>query len=92
MSTKRKGEKMKEEEKKIRETVIQVRPYNNVELARIYGVDRATLRRWLSRISDQLGEREGNFWKIPQVKIIFKHLDLPSYIIIRDDTDFLSGG
>ncbi len=75
---------MKEEEER-RETVIPIRHYNNTELARIYGVDRGTIRSWLERIKDKIGERDGNYWMIPQVKIIFKHLDLPSNIIVRDE-------
>jgi hypothetical protein len=81
---------MNEEEER-RETIIPIRPYNNTELARIYGVDRGTIRNWLLRMSEKLGERTGNYWMIPQVKIIFKHLDLPSNIILRDETNFIAG-
>jgi transcriptional antiterminator len=74
---------MKEtEEKQIR--IITIQPYTTVELSRIYRVSRATIRRWLKKIAHLLGERDGNYWQIPQVKIIFKHLDLPSYVVIHE--------
>lgn len=59
---------------------IQVRPYNLKELANIYQVSDKTFKRWLDHFSDELGERYGNYYSIPQVKLIFDKLGLPGFI------------
>jgi hypothetical protein len=64
---------------------IKIRPYKLQELADIYNVNRNTFRRWLKRFENELGEREGYFYSIPQVRIIFKKLCLPSYVEVEPD-------
>lgn len=59
---------------------IEIRPYNLKELSHLYQVSDKTLKRWLDRFRDELGERYGNYYTIPQVKIIFKRLGLPGYV------------
>jgi hypothetical protein len=59
---------------------IELRPYNLKELAHLYKVDNRTFKKWVSLFKDKLGERQGNFYTIPQVKIIFQHLGLPGYL------------
>ena len=59
---------------------ISLKPYSISELARIYGVDPRTLKKWLSPFQKELGNRQGRFYQIPQVKIIFDKLSLPSEI------------
>ncbi len=67
---------MNKEEKNI----IQVKPCTVKELALMYGVSRITFRKWLNKFKAELGERNGRYFSIPQVKIIFRHLDVPSTI------------
>ncbi len=59
---------------------IDVRPYKLGELANLYGVSRRTLHKWLLPFSRELGPREGHFYNVNQVKMIFKNLNLPSKI------------
>lgn len=73
------------------EHVVYIKPYLTKDLANIYGVSKKTMIRWLKRIQHELGERQGNYYSIPQVRVIFKTLDLPSYVILKDDTSLLTG-
>lgn len=59
---------------------LQIRPYTTKELAGLYDVDWRTFQTWLTPFLEQLGEKRGKFWSIPQVKIIFEKLDYPSLI------------
>ena len=56
---------------------IVIKPYSIGELAKLYDVDRKTFRTWLKPIIKELGKREGRYYNIRQVKIIFKKLDFP---------------
>jgi response regulator of citrate/malate metabolism len=56
---------------------IQLRPYTIAELADMYGVSKKTLRKWLEPFQELIGQRNGFFYTIVQVKIIFDKLGLP---------------
>lgn len=66
---------------------IEIRPYTLKELSNIYQVSDKTFRRWLDLFRDELGKKCGNYYTIPQVKIIFDKLGLPGFI---DEGDALS--
>ena len=70
---------MKEEEKK----VIRVMPYTTKQLSVIYNVDRRTFYKWLNDIKNDLGKRNGYYWSIPQVRMIFQKLSLPANLILE---------
>lgn len=61
-------------------SVIMVKPYSLYELSKLYSVDWRTLKRWLEPFLNAIGERRGRFYTIPQVKVIFEKLGLPSVI------------
>jgi transcription initiation factor TFIIIB Brf1 subunit/transcription initiation factor TFIIB len=65
---------------------IQIRPYNLKELANIYQVSDKTFKRWLGHFNSELGKKYGNYYTIPQVKIIFEKLGLPGYL---EDEEFV---
>lgn len=67
---------------KTESTRIQLKPYSITELARIYGVDPRTLKKWLVPFANEIGEKQGRFYQIPQVKVIFDKLSLPTNITI----------
>ena len=56
---------------------IEIRPYSSKELAAMYGVSSRTFRRWMLLIDKHTGKRIGNYYIIPQVKIIFEKLGVP---------------
>lgn len=74
---------MNEPSSEHKKNLISIKPYTVKELSKLYGVSRITFRKWLNKFKDELGDRDGSFYSIPQVKIIFKHLDLPSTLEIN---------
>jgi transposase-like protein len=56
---------------------IQVRPLTIGELSRIYEVDRRTLYNWIKPFAEEIGERRGRFYSIPQVLLIIEKLGIP---------------
>ncbi len=65
-------------------TQIKLKAYSIAELARIYEVDPRTLKKWIKPFEEQIGTKQGRYFQIPQVKIIFKKLDLPTNIKITN--------
>lgn len=56
---------------------IQVKPLTIGEISQIYGVDRRTLHYWLKPFAQEIGERRGRFYSIPQVRLIIEKLGIP---------------
>ncbi len=48
---------------KTESTQIKLKPYSITELARIYGVDPRTLKKWLVPFEKEIGEKNGRFFK-----------------------------
>ena len=67
---------------KTESTQIKLKPYSMAELARIYGVDPRTLKKWLVPFENEIGVKQGRFFQIPQVKLIFDKLSLPTNLTI----------
>jgi hypothetical protein len=59
---------------------IKVKPYSLIELAAMYEVDWRTLKKWLIPFKEEIGEKQGRYFQIPQVKVIFDKLSLPCYV------------
>lgn len=58
-----------------------LKAYSIHELALIYEVDSRTFKKWLKPLQSIIGEKQGRYYKIPQVRIIFENLGLPSSIV-----------
>ena len=56
---------------------INLRPYKIKDLAALYNTTTKTFRKWLIPFKKDIGERQGHFYSILQVKIIFKKLSFP---------------
>jgi len=56
---------------------IALKPYSPQDLAGIYGVGIKTLKRWLRPFQRDIGERQGRYYTIAQVQVIFEKLGLP---------------
>ena len=56
---------------------IPVKHYTRKELAKIYGVCDRTFKKWLAPFDAEIGERNGRFYSVAQVRIIFQKLELP---------------
>jgi hypothetical protein len=57
--------------------VKEMRPYTTKELARIYGVCDRTLQKWMKPHSAAIGPRQGRYFTVAQVEVIFEKLGLP---------------
>ena len=54
-----------------------IRPYTTKELVELYGVSIPTFIKWIKKFEDELGEKQGWFWNIKQVRLIFEKLGKP---------------
>jgi len=54
-----------------------MRAYTAMELSRIYKVCKKTFMRWLKPFEEQIGERQGRYYNINQVKTIIEKLGMP---------------
>ena len=59
---------------------IQLKPYSLVELSRLYTVCDRTMKKWITPFQQEIGEKNGRYYSISQVKIIFEKLGLPGVI------------
>ncbi|HEY4150703.1 MAG TPA: hypothetical protein VGM41_17315 [Chitinophagaceae bacterium] len=58
-------------------SITEIRPYTPAELARLYGVSKATFNKWLKPHRDAIGQHIGHFYTTLQVKIMFEKLGPP---------------
>lgn len=56
---------------------IALRPYNQKELAVLYGISSKTLQKWLAPFAKKIGKRRGYYYNILQVRKIFSLLGFP---------------
>lgn len=61
-------------------SVREVKPYTLKEIASIYGVCDKTLKRWLKPFKEEIGERQGRFYNVTQVRVIFDKLGVPGML------------
>jgi len=57
--------------------VREIRPYSTKELAGTYNVCDKTMKKWIMPFIEQVGERNGRYYSVAQVKIIFDKLGVP---------------
>ena len=56
---------------------VEVKAYSIGELATLYEISVRTMNRWLKPHAERVGKREGRFYTVKQVEIIFDLLGLP---------------
>jgi hypothetical protein len=62
---------------------IELQPCCLKDLAVMYKVNRRTIKQWLEPFESEIGEKNGRFYTIKQVKIIFDKIGNPvSYVTI----------
>ncbi|MBL7732296.1 MAG: hypothetical protein JNM88_14050 [Chitinophagaceae bacterium] len=62
---------------KIQSKGVELKPYSLKELALMYGVSNPTMKNWIHRHKEKIGERIGHYYLISQVKTIFHVLGSP---------------
>lgn len=60
------------------EASIALRPHNLKELSALYNISSKTFKKWLLPFKQEIGERRGNYYTIPQVRKIFTLLGFPA--------------
>jgi hypothetical protein len=55
----------------------EIRPYSTKDLAAIYGVCAKTFKKWTEPFMTEIGAKNGRYYSVAQVKIIFERLDVP---------------
>jgi hypothetical protein len=55
----------------------EIKPYSVKDLAGIYGVCDKTFKKWLRPFITAIGEKNGRYYSVAQVKIIFEKLGVP---------------
>jgi hypothetical protein len=61
---------------------IRITPYSLKELANIYGVGRAVIKHWLRPFESELGPRQGRYYTVAQVKLIFDKIGVPEGLVL----------
>jgi hypothetical protein len=56
---------------------IELKPYTLKELALVYDVCVRTINKWLIPFKDEIGSKQGRYYNVNQVKIVFEKLGLP---------------
>jgi hypothetical protein len=67
-----------------KEQTVSVQYYTLKELAKIYKVCPSTFKRMVMPYAEKIGKRKGRYYSIPQVRLIFQHVDLPSNYTIKE--------
>jgi transposase-like protein len=57
--------------------VTEIKPYTTKELAAIYGVCDKTLKKWMKPFAVEIGEKQGRYYTVAQVKTIFEKIGVP---------------
>ena len=55
----------------------EIRPSSTKDLARVYGCCTKTMKRWINPYIAEVGVKNGRYYSVAQVKIIFDKLGLP---------------
>lgn len=59
---------------------IMLKAYSLSELARIYDVDWRTFKKWVKPFEAEIGTKQGRFYTVAQVRVIFEKLSLPGMV------------
>lgn len=54
-----------------------IKPYRMKDLAAIFDVNQQTLKRWMSKHSEKLAEKDGKYYSVHQVNYMIEIFGLP---------------
>jgi hypothetical protein len=57
--------------------IVEIRSYSIGELSKLYDQSVKTMNRWLKPHAEAIGQRQGRYYTVKQVTIIFDVLGLP---------------
>ena len=58
----------------------EIRPSSIRELAGIYGCCEKTMKKWIMPFLEEVGAKNGRYYSVAQVKVMFEKLGLPCKI------------
>ena len=58
-----------------------VKPYCYKELETLFGVSRKTLKTWLRPFWKDIGQKQGRYFTIKQIKVIFEKVGMPDDLV-----------
>ena len=61
-------------------SIREVKPYTPKELSEYYGVSDKTFKKWLSPFAIQIGQKNGRYYTVAQVRVIFEKIGIPGSI------------
>lgn len=61
-------------------SIIELKPYTDKELSAYYGICTKTFTKWLIPLQTDIGERQGRYYNVRQVKVILTNLGVPGII------------
>lgn len=61
----------------------KLRAYSPKQLSELYEVSAKTLKKWLQPILSDIGERQGRYYNITQVRRIIQHLGIPGTFTVE---------
>jgi len=59
-----------------------IKPYRLKDLATIFDINQLTLKRWMSKYPNELGEKEGKYYSVRQVEFMIDKFGLPRKILL----------
>lgn len=60
-----------------RDSPLELKPYSLKELCGMYNVSKNTFKKWLCDFPEELGKRNGYYYSVIQVTLIFEKLGVP---------------
>ena len=61
----------------------KLKPYSIQELANFYSISYCTMKKWLDKFKDDLGEKMGRYYTVKQVETIIDKLGMPKTISLE---------
>lgn len=58
-----------------------IKPYRLKDLAAIFDINPQTLKRWIGKYPDDLGEKDGMYYSVKQVEFMIEQFGLPRKIV-----------
>lgn len=63
------------------EVIFTLSPLSSNQLAKLYGISRKTLYKWMGPFCEEIGQKQGRFFTTAQVRTIIQKLGLPTEVI-----------
>ncbi|MEY2828675.1 MAG: hypothetical protein RIQ33_533 [Bacteroidota bacterium] len=61
----------------IHQKSFELKPYSITELAKVYSVCNRTIKKWMRPFEKEIGEKQGRYYTVSQVKVVFEKIGLP---------------